>query len=167
MPADGGACPRTDPGPDGRVAGVAGDCLAPQGQTGLDVTELAVAVRGLVEVHEVHVDLGPGQRKIGLSVQVQQRLGQDVEPGDPGLGGRESVHPGHHADALVGAVGVEAGAPDMGRVDEDRLPDDGDADLGTAIEQGHDLFRLLGHLAQRGLAVQLLATGEEPNLEVF
>jgi len=41
---------------------------------GLDVGELAIAVRRLVEVHEVHVDGRPGQLDVGLGVQVQQRL---------------------------------------------------------------------------------------------
>ena len=167
MPAGGGAGPRADPAADGRVAGVPGHRLAPQGQTGLDVTELAVAVGGLVQVHEVHVDLGPGQGKVGLGVQVQERLAQDVEPGDPGLGRRKGVHPRHHPDALVGAVGIEASATDTSRIGEDGLPDDGHADLGAAVQQRHDVFGLGGHLAQGGLAVQLLTTGEEPDLEVF
>ena len=48
--------------PRGRRCGsadVPGDGLAGHAEPGLDVAELAVAVRGLVEVHEVHVDRRP------------------------------------------------------------------------------------------------------------
>ena len=63
---------------DGWVAGVAGDGLSPYAHAGLYIAELAVAVRGLVQVHEVHVDRGPGQREVGLGVQVQKRFAQNV-----------------------------------------------------------------------------------------
>jgi hypothetical protein len=45
-----------------RVGHVADDGLARQASRDVDVAELPVAVRGLVEVHEVHVDGGPRQR---------------------------------------------------------------------------------------------------------
>ena len=67
---------------------------------GQDEPVLAVAVGRLVQVHEPHVDLRPGQLAIELRVQVRQRLLQLVEPVDPHLRGREGVHPGDHADAL-------------------------------------------------------------------
>ena len=49
-------------------------CAEPH--AGLDEPELAVAVRGLVEVHEVHVDLRPRQLAVELRVQVQERLAE-------------------------------------------------------------------------------------------
>ena len=55
-------------------------------EPGRDVPELAVAVRGLVEVHEVEVDGVPRQLDVRLRVQVQQRGAQRVEAGDPHLG---------------------------------------------------------------------------------
>jgi hypothetical protein len=70
---------------------------------------LAVAVRGLVEVHEVHVDVGPGQVAVELRVQVAERLAQRAEAGDPHLGGREGVHPQDHAGATRIGVGLQAG----------------------------------------------------------
>ena len=97
---------------DGRVAHVPGDGLAGHAQAGRDVAELAVAVRGLVEVHEVEVDGVPRQLDVGLRVQVQQRRAQRVEAGDPHLGRRERVHPGDHADDRVVGVGLERGAAD-------------------------------------------------------
>jgi hypothetical protein len=50
------------------------DGLAANAEPGQDVRELAVAVCGLIEVHELKVDVGPGQFDVGLGVQVQQRL---------------------------------------------------------------------------------------------
>jgi hypothetical protein len=133
-------------------------------ETGLDVAELAVAVRGLVEVHEVHVDLRPGQLDIGLGVQVQQRLAERVEPGDPHLGGGEGVHPGDDAHAGVARCRLQACSPDGVTGGEDRLPDQPDVEL--VRERLADLLRLLGHLLQRLVTVEGLAAGEEPDLEV-
>ena len=105
------ACPRPDASRDARVADVAGDRLAFETQPGLDEAELAVAVRRLVQVHEVHVDLGPGQLDVGLGVQVQQRLvelrrGRVIHI----LAGRERVHPGDDPDARVVARSRRASA---------------------------------------------------------
>ena len=36
----------------------------------------AVAVSGLIQVHEIHIDLTPGQVAIELRVQMQERLPQ-------------------------------------------------------------------------------------------
>ena len=96
-------------------ADVADDRLARDAHAGLDVRELAVAVGGLVQVHEVHVDRRPRQRLVGLRVQVQQRLAERLEPADPHLRRRERVHPGDHADAAVVVAGVEAGPTDARR----------------------------------------------------
>ena len=70
-----------------RVGDMPDHGLAGNAQPGLDVAELPVTVRSLVEVHEVHVDLGPWQRHVGLGVQMQQRLLQRIQPGDPHLRG--------------------------------------------------------------------------------
>ncbi len=59
--AEGRAGPRLDEAARAGVAGVTGDRRARHAQARLDETELAVAVGGLVEVHEVHVDGPPGQ----------------------------------------------------------------------------------------------------------
>ena len=61
------------------------DRLASQPHPRLNEPELAVAVGGLVQVHEVHVDLSPRQREVGLCVEVQQRLAERIEAGDPRL----------------------------------------------------------------------------------
>ena len=75
--------------------------LARPAHAGRDVAELAVAVGALVQVHEVHVDLVPRNLAVVLRVEMQQRLLELLQPVNPHLGGREGVHPGHYADALV------------------------------------------------------------------
>ena len=54
--------------------------LALEPQARDDEPELAVAVGRLVQVHEVHVDLRPGQLAVELRVQVRQRLRELGEP---------------------------------------------------------------------------------------
>ena len=129
----------------------------------LDVAELAVAVRGLVEVHEVEVDLRPGQFDVRLRVQVQQRLLQRVESGDPHLRGAEGVHPGdqpdHRSSALASRIARRIAALSVSTL----LPHQRDRDRST--QHPGDLARLLGHLAEGLLAVEALAAGEEPDLE--
>ena len=141
-----------------------GDRLAHHPEPGLDVAELAVAVGGLVEVHEVHVELGPGQGLIRLRVQVQQRLAEGLETGDPRLGRRERVHPGDHADHRVVPGGVQAGPTDAVRAREHRLPHEPGRAGQSAGQRAADLLRLVGDLLQHLRAVQVLAAGEEPNL---
>ena len=121
---------RRGPGPgrhlvdDARVGHVADDGLPAQRQPGLDVAELAVAVRGLVQVHEVEVDVGPRQRDVGLRVQVEQRLVERAEPGDPHLGRAEGVHPGDDPDHRVTVVRRQHDPADLVRLGEHRLPHD-------------------------------------------
>ena len=163
VPPRGRASPRLDPCGDDRVAHVPGHDLAGHAEAGLDVAELAVAVRRLVEVHEVHVDLRPRQRHVGLRVQMEQGFAQRLQAADPHLRGREGVHPGDHADAFVGRGGVEAGAPDGVGRGQHGPPDQADAE--RRAERLRDLARLVLDLAQRLLPVQRLAAGEEPDLD--
>ena len=86
VPAGRGPRPRPEPRGDGRVLPVADDRLAAAPQAGLDERELAVAVGGLVQVHEVHVDVGPRQVAVVLGVEVDERLAQVGQPADPHLG---------------------------------------------------------------------------------
>ena len=73
-----------------------GHGLARDAEAGLDIAELAIAVRGLVEVHEIHVDLGPRQGHVGLGMEMEQRRLQRIQTGDPHLRGGEGVHPGDY-----------------------------------------------------------------------
>ena len=108
MPADSGARPGGELGDHFRILPEADDDLAGQAQPRGDEAELAVAVRGLVEVHEVHVDGAPGQVLIELRVQMDEGLGQQREARDPHLCRREGVHPEDQADAFLGVIGLTA-----------------------------------------------------------
>jgi hypothetical protein len=84
------------------------DHLAIQAHAAADKAELAVAVGRLVQVHKVHIDVGPGQVAIILRVQMHERLLERAQAGDPHLGRREGVHPGDQADAVGGGVRIQA-----------------------------------------------------------
>ena len=126
----GGARPDADPLAHARLAPVADDRLPHEAHPRLHERELPVAVRGLVQVHEVHVDLGPGEIAVVLRVQVQEGPLEGGEPGDPHLRRRERVHPGDHADAARARVGLDEHGPDRLRRRRDRLADDAHRDLG-------------------------------------
>lgn len=57
-----------------------GDRLAAQAGAVRSVCELAVAVGGLVQVHEVHVDLRPREIAVELCMQVEQGLLEEAQP---------------------------------------------------------------------------------------
>ena len=157
----GGALPRLDLALHGGVGHVPDDGLAGHAQARLDVPELPVAVGGLVEVHEVEVDLAPRQFDVGLRVEVQQRLLQRVEATDPHLGGAEGVHPGDDPDDLVPRVHVEGEATDAVGILEHGFPHDADGEL---RKPGDDGLGLLGDLTEGLFAVEVLAAGDEPDL---
>ena len=56
----------------------------------------------LVQVHEIHVDLGPRNLPVVLSVKMGKGFFEQAQTGDPHLGRREGVHPGNQADAVRG-----------------------------------------------------------------
>ena len=81
---------------------------------GDDVAVLAVAVRGLVFVHKVHVDGVVGNFLVELRVQVQKRLAVLAQAGDPTLGRGECVHPSDDAGAVGVVVGLVEGLANEG-----------------------------------------------------
>ncbi|CAH0327263.1 hypothetical protein SRABI128_05928 [Microbacterium sp. Bi128] len=162
-----GALPGSDLAGHLGVGHVADDGFARDAEAGLDVAELAVAVRGLVQVHEVEVDVRPRQFHVGLGVQVQERLPEQVQALDPHLGRGEGVHPRGHADHGVIRVGIQGGAADGVRVREHGLPDDFHRDVGGGVQRVSDVLGLGGDLLEDVLAVEVLAAGEEPDLELL
>src|SRR5690606_9617023 len=70
-------------------------------QTSIDEAVLTVAVRRLVQVHEVHVDRRPWDALVVLSSQVKQRLLQQLRATDPHLRWRERMHPSDDTGYLV------------------------------------------------------------------
>ncbi len=111
-PPGSGAGPGSNLRRHGGIGDMPDDGLPRHSQAGLDVAELAVAVGGLVQVHKVKVDLGPGQRDVNLGVQVQQRFAQRIEASNPHLRRAEGVHPGHHANGVVAGIGLERSPAD-------------------------------------------------------
>ena len=89
------------------VLPVTANHLAGYTHTSADVSELDIAVSTLVQVHEVHVDLAPGDFGIILCVEVAQRLLQLLQTLDPHLCRREGVHPGNDTYALLVVVGSQ------------------------------------------------------------
>ena len=167
VPGAGGPHPGADPALDLGVGPVADDDLAAEPQPGVQVPGLPVAVGGLVQVHEVHVDLGPRQVAVELRVQVQDRLGQGRQPADPHLGRRERVHPQDDAAAGGRRRRLQAERADLLRPRDDRLEHDRGRELARCVQPGHHLLRVRRHLFQRGLAVQVLAAGHVPELDRF
>jgi hypothetical protein len=53
-----------------RILPVADNDLAPKPHPGSNESKLAVTMGRLIEIHEVHIDSGPGQFLIKLRVQV-------------------------------------------------------------------------------------------------
>ena len=98
---------------------------------------------------------------------MEQRLGQRLEAADPHLGRREGVHPGHEADALRRGVGFEHRLPNGIRRGEHRLHDDADRNVGRGVESRGDLAAMFGDRAERLFAIQMLAAGQQPNLELL
>ena len=113
VPGARGAHPGADAVLHLRVRPVADDDLAVEAHARVDETRLAVAVRRLVEVHEVHVDRRPRQVAIELRVQMQERLLQGVEPADPHLRRREGVHPEDQAGAVGVGIRLQAELGDL------------------------------------------------------
>ena len=131
--------PGADPAGDGRVAPVADDRLAPQLHPRLDEAELPVAVRRLVQVHEVHVDVRPRQVAVELRMQVEERLLQGGEAGDPHPRRRERVHPRHEPDAGRRCVRLEAEPADRLGARQHRLVHDPDRHGFGGVERGGHL----------------------------
>ena len=134
LPAAGGPRPRRDAGNNRWVGHMAGDGLTRRADAGEDVSMLPVAVGGLVEIHEVHVDRRPRQLDVCLRVQVEQRLLQRVDPVDPHLRRGERVHPRDHADAGAIRIGLEDPSVDRRRFGEHRLELDREGDRRGGVE---------------------------------
>ena len=142
---------------------MADDNLALDAEAGDDVTELTVAVGGLVQVHEVHVDGLPRDFLVVLGGQLQQRLGQHFEAADPHLGRGEGVAPGDHADDVRVGGSLDHELLDTVGGLQGGLEDDLGRNLAGVVQVVDHFSGVNGDLAQGFFAVQVLRTNAEPD----
>ena len=83
MPRVGRAHPRAQPVLHLRIGPVTDNHLAAEPHPRVQEARLAVAMRGLVEVHEIHVDRAPRQVAVELGVEMGKRFLQRGQPADP------------------------------------------------------------------------------------
>ncbi|MNY30785.1 hypothetical protein D3C86_1649120 [compost metagenome] len=117
--------------------------------TRTDKTKLAAAVRGLVQVHKVHVDAIPWQGRVKLGMELQQRFIEDGQAVNPHFGRREGVQPHHHTGAFIVVIGVAANVGDFVRCGAERFKHQFARQFGFCVQRINNVFRVLGHLTQR------------------
>ena len=140
------------------------DDLVVPAHAGEDVPELALAVGGLVLVHEVHVDGVVGDLLVVLRRELAQGLPEILQAQDVGLGGREGVGPGDDAGALgVHVGGVEGLLDDVAR-EKVGLDDDLEGDVLGGVEGLGDLEGVLVDVLEHLVTVEILGAGAEPEL---
>ncbi|MMZ63514.1 hypothetical protein D1872_257750 [compost metagenome] len=141
---------------------MADDDFARDAEAGADMAVFPVAVGGLVQVHEVHIDRFPWDIAVKLGVQMKQWLLQLRQTGDPHFGRGEGMHPSDHAGAGRVAVGLLQEVVNFIRRFDDRLEDDRIRESGVLIELLGDNAGVLGDLLERLWTVQVLTAGNEP-----
>ena len=132
-----------------------------------DEAELAAAVRGLVQVHEVHVDAVPRQGGVELRVELQQRFVEDSQAVDPHFCWREGVQPHHQASAFVIVIGIAADVSDFVRGGTQRLQHQFARQFGFRVQRIHNVLRVFRHLLQRFRSVQMLAANHKPHFIII
>ena len=131
---------------------------------GVDEARLPVAVRRLVQVHEVHVDRVPGQVTTELGMEMDERLLQRVQPAHPHFRGRKRVHPEDQPGAVRIGVRVEAKLGDFIRRRQQGLEAGLERELGRVRKRARDLLRVRRDLPERPRAVEMLRAADEPDL---
>ncbi|CCJ96374.1 hypothetical protein BN131_4047 [Cronobacter malonaticus 681] len=134
-----------------------------QTHTRADEAELAAAVRGLVQVHKVHIDAAPRDLRVELGMELQQRFIKDGKTVDPHLRRREGMQPDHQTRAFVVIVGVAANGGDLVRCGAERLQHQFARQLRFSVQRVHHLFGVLVDLTQRFRAVKVLAANHKPH----
>ena len=143
---------------------MADDDLARETHAGVDEARFPVPVRGLVEVHEVHVDRVPREVTIELGVKMDERLLKRVQPAHPHFRWRKRVHPKDEACAVRIGVRFEAKLGDFVRSCQQRLEFGLERELGRGAERARDLLRVRRDLPERSRAVEMLRAANEPDL---
>jgi hypothetical protein len=110
---------------------------------------LPVAVRGLVQIHEVHVDRVPREVTIELGVEMRERLLKRVQPAHPHFRWRKRVHPQDEAGAVRIGVRVKAKLGDFVRSRQQGLEFGLQRELGRVRKRARDLPSMRGDLLER------------------
>ena len=97
MPCTGSAHPGPDPLLDVKILPESHDDLSGKTHAGVQKSRFPVPMGGLMEIHEIHVDLIPWQIPVELGVKMNNRLPKISESADPHLRWRKSMHPEHHS----------------------------------------------------------------------
>ena len=92
---------------------------------------------------------------------------QDAQTIDPHFRRAECVHPRDDANDIVVTVGFKNGAADRIRILQCRLPNDPHRKVPVTVQVRDDFLRLVSDLSKCVLTVEVLATGEEPDLFSF
>src|SRR5438876_3919597 len=77
------------------------------------------------------------------------------------------MHPGDQANAVFGRVGFQAQLANSFRSCQHRLEDDVDRNILCMGKPLCDLLRMFGNFLERLRAVKMLASGDEPHLELL
>lgn len=109
--------------------------LALKAQTGVQKPCLTVAMCGLVEVHEVHVDIRPGEIAVELGMQMHEWFTQGGQAGDPHLGGGKSVHPHDQTGAGIRCTGLLAELADGVGCGKHGFVNDAGGQLAAGVER--------------------------------
>jgi hypothetical protein len=153
-----------------RVAPVADDHLPPESHTRVNESCLTVAVRRLVEIHEIHVDRAPRQVAVELRVQMEKRLPQQIQSADPHLRRRERVHPQDQPRARCRGIGFDTQRRDLVGRRQQLFENNLVRNARRGTERRGDFLRIFRDLLERAGAVEVLGAGNEPdfgNGEVF
>ena len=134
--------------------------LALQAHARPDEAKLPVAVRRLVGVHEVHVNISPRNVAVELRVQVGQRLLQNLQAVNPHFRRRERVHPSNQAHAILGRVGFLHELVNLLRRLQNGLINDFNGQLRAELLS--NFLRMLSYLLKGFGTVEVLGTGNEP-----
>ncbi len=167
VPSPRRAHPGGQPVLDLGVLPVPDDDLPAEAHARVEEPGLAIAVRGLVEVHEVHVDLPPWEVAIELGVEMDERLPEHREAANPHLRRREGVHPEDEPCAIRIAVCFEAEAANLVGRRQERLERNVQRDAVRGVQGLCDRSGVGGDLLERAGAVKMLAAGDEPDYRRF
>ena len=165
VPGRRGPAPHIQPGQGFLVLPVADDDFAAQTHARADEAELPPAVRGLVQIHKVHIDGIPGNVPVELGVELGEGLLQGHQAGDPHFGRGKGVHPRDQTDAVGCGVGLLADGVNLVGCLDDGFEDDIDGNPGRGVQAGGDGAGVVGHLLQDLRAVEMLAAGDKPDFE--